>query len=285
MKKAIVFILLFALAFTSLGANAETITEIKEPGKTAAPAAQPITVASVFQAADEANKDVKNYDLTCVSDMKIKMGKESVASTMTMKFSVITDPMKIKGTMTTKEGKKTIKYTIYMRTVGNQLEMYLTDGKSVELQSEPLTEADSQTGKFLFDIYKSALSSKYAGKKKVNGKLCHVITLQVADKSLTNLLGDTQDMMSGIEAETPGSAASVGVAIPVTYSFDAKTYQLVRADVDMSKYMKKYFEMLLGEYTNEIKLSIQKFSFSYTFSNYNKVKDFDIPASVIAKAR
>ena len=245
--------------------------------------AQALTVSELLENAAKNTDAAKSYEAKVSAKLTMSAEGETISTDIASTVKYTKDPLRMKMVTTSKVGKEKIKIDTYCQVEDELLAMYMVmDGQVSKMEMELSDEMLAQVNGAAPDNYlKGYKSVEYLGSQKLGGKKVHVIAA-LLDASL--MLGEAQNQLTSMNLDDASADQLLNSVmaqmsdIPVKLFIDAKTQMYTRIEIDLTGLMSGLLKELLGE-------SIEmEYTMAMDYKNYNKVKPFSIPSSVIKKA-
>lgn len=249
-------------------------------------------VEALLKKANETMSTVKSASMDMVMDYGMKMGEESMDMQMNSKIDVIdNDGIKMNMKMDMKMGDQSAGSTeMYAQQDGENMTTYTNVNGAWMKQTAPVGDFEQYNASESMKLYLENLSSfKAEGNEKVNDVDTTIVSGVLSGESMkeamaaSNLETMTQSMGMS-EDDITAMLDSLG-ELPVKL-WIAEDGHVMKIDMDMTSMMQTMIEKMLGENApEEVKgLTITKTTISMTYSNFDAVEDFEIPAEALAAA-
>lgn len=306
MKKRVLALLLagmLALSVTACGGgdsasatDSPVQTEAEAPAETpeepeAAAETEPAEEEDVFEKALENARGVESMELQMAMDMSMQAsqdGEEQSADfVMTMDMACINDPFKLKMETVVDAGEESATISIYGDVAEDgTATIYMNDGSGWQSQ------AVGKTDLVQYDASANMLGSidtgaEYTadGMEEVDGanayKYAHTMSGDEAKEAILTSGALDSLTSAGIDPSQFESAmGDVGDLTEYIWIDEATLYP-VKYEIDMTEVMSAMMDSIvesMGDEAEGISMSISKMKMTMTFSNFNNVEDFEIPA-------
>lgn len=295
-NKILAFILAAVMPFSfaacgSQNQGSETKQEADASNDDASDDSDEKSVGDILAGAQEKMKDVKSMaaKMTMEMDMDVEADgqKQSLQTVTNMDMVTFSDPLKLKidTTMDMGEmGSNSAQIYAEMDKDGNYT-MYMSDGKQWQSQSVQLEDLGQYNAA---NNVKGYLNENYnfevEGTEQVDGKNAYKLAGKVTGDDLKEVMLSS-GALNSLSSMNIDSSQLEGLMdglgdIPIAMWVDEESSYVVKYDIDMSDVMNSLMSKLMesmGEQAAGGSISVPKMRIEMTCSDYNEVKDFEIP--------
>ena len=247
---------------------------------------------ALLQKANETMSTVKSASMDMVMDYGMQMGEESMDMQMNSKIDYIDkDGIKMNMKMDIKMGDTSMgEQQMYAQQDGENVITYANINGTWMKQSAPIGDFEQYDAAESMKLYLENLASfKAEGNEKVNDIDATIIAGVLSGDSMkeamaaSNLEAMTQSMGMS-EDDLMAMLDSLG-ELPIKL-WIAEDGHVMKIEMDMTTLMQAVMDKLFEEYDSEEAqgLTITKTAVTMTYSNYDAVEDFEIPAEALAAA-
>lgn len=238
-----------------------------------------LTTYDLVASADYQLNNADSFAMDVIYDLAMTAEGQSIAMNVKADMKFIKDPLKMKIGLNIDASSQpeSIKIggDIYCRAENGELALYATiEGETVRIAIpgyEGLLASAAGSNTNAGSSYKSL---SYERTEKLNGREVYVI------KATPKLDSASKEMISTLGSSLSISNFATSLEnLELMLYIDTKTYQYVRMEANLTQLTNEMLSAMDGGVT------VEKYVMRMDFHDINRVKSFDVPKSVINKAK